>query len=155
MLRIEHVTQRLLPALALTFGLITGCSQHFSTDPWDTIKRANIQKNRAELFTALQQLPAEIYAVKLSMDCQSNFTKCVDALQILEFAYIATEGEDSAKAHVMCDLKKIFALGYLNDIQTNLQLKLSDNLSDATVRKRIVEVEKIQERYIKQCERHK
>jgi hypothetical protein len=143
--------------LALAGG--GGCSQHSPVDPWEAAKFAHKAKNRADLLTALQQLPAEVYALKLSTDCISDITKCIEALQVLEFAYILTEGEDSAEAQIACELKKIFALAYLIDIHTNLQMKLTSGTiaeaDAAPIRARMVDIEKIQDRHIKQCERHK
>ena len=136
-----------------------GCSKHSPIDPWEAVKLAHETKNRADLFTSLQQLPAEIYALKLITGCQTDATKCVEALQILEFAYSVTEGADSTNAQIACQLKNTFALLYLADIYTDLEMKLvGGTLPDsdaAPIRARLVDIQKIKDRYNNQCDRHK
>lgn len=125
---------------------------------WEAVKLAHEAKKRADLITALQQFPAELYALKLFTDCRSDQTKCIEAMQVLEFAFALAEGESSSEARIACELKKIFALNYLIDVSTNLQFKLAEIMSEAEaapIRARLNNVWYLQDRFIKQCERYK
>lgn len=136
----------------------TGCSKAPSIDPWEAVKLAREAKNRADLITALHQLPAEVYAAKLFVECRSDETKCIKATEILEFAFAITEGENSSEARIMCELNKIFALDYLIGISTNLQFRLAESRLEsevAAIQARLNNVWKLQDSYIKQCERYK
>lgn len=156
---IARGTPRPFFAIAFTLIGIHGCSKHSPVDPWEAVKLVRETKSQADLLTALQQLPAEVYALKLFTNCKSNSTRCEEALQILEFAYTVTEGKDSASAQVACQFKRAFALNYLFDIQSNLEEKLvGGTISDddaASIRIRLTDIEKIKERYVNQCDRHK
>lgn len=149
---------RLLLAIAIAALGLTGCSKAPPMDPWEAVKLARETKNRADLITALHQLPAEVYAVKLFADCRSDETQCIKATEILEFAFALTEGDKSPEARIMCELNKVFALDYLIGIDTNLQFKLAENMSEAesaAIRARLRNIWTLQDRYIKQCERYK
>ena len=140
---------------AVAVLIAVACSRAPSVDPWEAAKLAYKLKKRADLHNDLIQLGAEAYAIKLVSECSTDETKCIEAFRVLRFAFSATEGEESLPAQVACQMEKISALDYLLGVQFNLTQKIMTGglpkVEADRLQERLVEVEKMQDQYVRTC----